>query len=336
MKTAKMLRSMVLNNILETDNECYNATITDGINGFFKLYNPDFGAHEIHITSDYPVCNTVNNYTGVEFIQRYLESVYYENMFCRKFPSKNIHHLLLGYDKNYRDLFFNIYEIVLASSVGCAITGEDVRSFGLTDYSVSQLVNLFRDKPESEIFSTFLNAFEELKNILAIENNSAEQYIKSSLQKIASKVNSVIELNTFNKLFVVSDFEVKPEFQFSFGDKMDNDLYRKVVEKVRECGCLPDKMDVIRKNIRSLSDLEDILLDTGLSAGEIEGILRELSLPEVAALIKKYPFKSDMEMIDLREPERVLSDSLHEFATSLPERQQVALSKVVDMLDIAE
>ena len=55
MAVSRHLQKKVLEHLLDTPNVYYRSTIADGINGFFKLYRPQFSAHEIHITADYPV-----------------------------------------------------------------------------------------------------------------------------------------------------------------------------------------------------------------------------------------------------------------------------------------
>ena len=85
--TARMLHGQVSKNIFAVKNEFYASTIIDGIRGFFKLYNPKFGAHETHITADYPTFLPVNDLTGIEFIEKYLERIDIENRFCLCFDS---------------------------------------------------------------------------------------------------------------------------------------------------------------------------------------------------------------------------------------------------------
>lgn len=72
-KSAKTLYSSITGNLMQTQNVFYSSTIVDGIKGFFKLYYPEFAAHEIHITADYPVYNHMEKLAGIEFIQKYLE-----------------------------------------------------------------------------------------------------------------------------------------------------------------------------------------------------------------------------------------------------------------------
>lgn len=68
--------------LLNTPNVYYRSTIADGINGFFKLYRPQFSAQDIHITADYPTYLGRPNFDGIEFIERYLRCIEAENEFC--------------------------------------------------------------------------------------------------------------------------------------------------------------------------------------------------------------------------------------------------------------
>lgn len=60
---ARHLQKQIADNLFETQNVYYRSTIVDGINGFFKLYRPQFTAHELHITVDYPVLVGHRNWT---------------------------------------------------------------------------------------------------------------------------------------------------------------------------------------------------------------------------------------------------------------------------------
>ncbi len=117
-KSTKGLHAAILRNLIDSENVFYRSTVVDAIKGFFKLYYPEFGAHEIHITADYPMYNKVEKLAGIEFIQKYLENIYLENLFCSNFKAEDIHHLLCGYDEHYQNLLFNIYEPVLCAATG--------------------------------------------------------------------------------------------------------------------------------------------------------------------------------------------------------------------------
>ena len=91
---SRHLQKKILENLLDTPNVYYRSTIADGINGFFKLYRPQFAAHEIHITADYPVLIGRPELDGIEFIEQYLRCIRAENAFCVCFAPQDIHHLL--------------------------------------------------------------------------------------------------------------------------------------------------------------------------------------------------------------------------------------------------
>ena len=72
----KAIHKKLLGQLVKTENEFYHLTIEDAINGFFKLYYPDFAAHEIHITADYPIFNPIPKLAGIEFINAYVNALY--------------------------------------------------------------------------------------------------------------------------------------------------------------------------------------------------------------------------------------------------------------------
>ena len=71
----------VKQNKLNIENDTYNDTIIGGIQGFLKIYDPDFKAQDMKITADYPSYNNlIGKLDGVEFIKEYLSSLYLENL----------------------------------------------------------------------------------------------------------------------------------------------------------------------------------------------------------------------------------------------------------------
>jgi hypothetical protein len=60
--------------------------------------------------------------------------------------------------------------------------------------------------------------------------------------------------------------------------------YRKIIDEIRQCRHFSDKKNIIKLEVNSLGDLEDVLIDADLTEDEILRILDELNLGEVAAL----------------------------------------------------
>ena len=69
------------------------------------IQNPEFKEYDKIITADYPIYNEkAYKYDEIEFIRRYVNSIYLENQFCQKFRIEKIEDLLLGYSENYQKL----------------------------------------------------------------------------------------------------------------------------------------------------------------------------------------------------------------------------------------
>lgn len=102
----------VKQNKLNIQNDTYNDTLIGGIEGFLKIYNPDFKAQDMKITADYPLYNNlIGKLDGVEFIREYLNSIYLENTFCKKFSEEKIEYLLYGYSHDYQELIINVLKL---------------------------------------------------------------------------------------------------------------------------------------------------------------------------------------------------------------------------------
>ena len=67
----------VKQNKLKTQNHTYNDTITKVLQGFLKIYDPDFKAQDIKITADYPLYNKLiaNEYSLQEYIEKNLNYI---------------------------------------------------------------------------------------------------------------------------------------------------------------------------------------------------------------------------------------------------------------------
>ncbi|WP_206458159.1 DUF6179 domain-containing protein [Anaerovorax sp. IOR16] len=323
-RDAKYLHRKVLENKINIGYYTYNATIVDGIEGFFKLYNPEFDACENHITADYPTCNPIKNVVGIEFIQKYLEYIYFENMFCQNYMPEEIHHLLCGIDENYDYLILNIYEQIFTSAIGCKLAGMESRGLNLSDETIKYLYGKLNNKSSEEIQSTVNRAYCELKKELLINNDLQELYLEESLARISLNICIALNLKTLSKVFIVPDFpERKPKFFFSYGEKMDNEQYRYIVEELLQCRFLSDKLSIIESKIKSLADLEDIFFDAGFNPDEMDAIFKKLEISELAALAKNHNLYKRMEALDdLRESEQNFQSSLFHYIESLSEEEK--------------
>ena len=210
----KVFHSIVMKNMIKTENYTYSLTIVDGSIGFFRKYNADFDSHEIHITADYPPCNSVGNLVGIEFIQKYLESIHCENIFCRCFSNNAIHHLLWGYDENYGDLIFNIFEQVLTAAIGCILTGVEAISLNISNVQFEQLYSIFSGKSRTDIAVELENAYHKLIKEIDLKNTQVEKYIERTLPVLVGNIYSAIKTNTLKKVFYEPKYPEKNQYLY--------------------------------------------------------------------------------------------------------------------------
>jgi len=326
---AKAVHHRIVHHLVNTPNIYYKSTIVDGINGFFKIYYPEFGAHEIHITADYPVFNEVTDLTGIEFIQKYIQNFYYENLLCSYFSDLSIHHLLYGFNADYKNLLFNIYEPILITLLGCVLTEKEVNQLELAEADVRYLCQLFKDKTTVEITQILQHALEKAVQKLSISSENLRLYLNESIYKIVKVIQSAASIQSLDKVFIIPVYpENIPIIKFSYGTKMENDLYCQLIEEITQSGNTADKIKIISERVHSLADFNDVLLDAQLSDEEISAVLKLLSPVEFAALLKEYPFYDNYELIDLKYNEMHICICLKSYMNSLPDVQKRSIEKL--------
>lgn len=326
---AKAYHKALVRHLLQIKNAFYSATVVEGISGFFKLYDASFSAQEIHITADYPVYNKAPRLLGIEFIIQYLKQLSCENLFCTHFAQEDIHHLLCGYDEQYENLLLNIYEPVLAAALGCILAGAPANSLEITPQMQSFLQQYFAGKKRSEIVKALDAPLATIAKSLSF-SDSLLNYVQQSLPQLAATIENAAQTGRLARVFIATAYpQDNPRLTISYGKKMDDELYREVLERFMSSASMPDKISIIKNHIHSLADMEDLLLDAMPSAEEITIILKSLSPAEIVALMKKYGPAYEMSFAELRDCEKTLCDGLYGFVASLPSEQQALLERAV-------
>lgn len=178
-KSSRLFYEQLKNSAVNIDNEIYNSTLFGGLEGFFKLYDTEFFAHEINITADYRTMIYPIGYHGIEFIRRYMEYIYIENKICKRFDERKIKRLLayyaVDYESTVRDMELNICSVVLANATACYIAGEDIFSLNVSENG---------KKKVSEYFSETGNGRTAVKSVLEIITD--KEIIKNYVNKAES------------------------------------------------------------------------------------------------------------------------------------------------------
>jgi hypothetical protein len=331
---AKRIYEMVQRNKIETLNHSYNSTLSEnGIGIFFRSYNIEYEAHDYPASIDYQLCNPVNDLAGIEFIQEYLENLYLENEFCMNFAAEKIHHLLYGYDKGYADLLINIFEQVLTAALGCSFANRSISELNITGEDTQRLYEKLIKYDNHTLMLNIHKAVKDIFEELNIANPSLQRYIDSSLPKIASSIENALKLDTLNNVFITSvNPDLEPKIQFETGVKMDDEEYRRLIDELLRCRYSSDKLELIKEKVRSFDDLEDILFDAQLEEEEFILLFNTLGDVEIAAMIKRHPFESGIQAVDLSEAEQVVRLRLGNYVRQLSNNRQEQIFQIVKQL----
>ena len=203
----RLMYIKVKQNKLNIENATYNDTIIGGIQGFLKIYNPDFKAQDMKITADYPLYNNlIGKLEGVEFIKEYLSSIYLENLFCKKFSEEKIKYLLYGYSHDYKELIINIFEIVLLEVIACKLVKRDIQDLSISIAELNEIYLMLENKDKSEIENIINLVYKEICNELILDNEELQRYIKKNLSSVVEIITNAVKQKTLDKVFIQQKF----------------------------------------------------------------------------------------------------------------------------------
>ncbi|MGN0660945.1 MAG: DUF6179 domain-containing protein [Oscillospiraceae bacterium] len=325
---ARNLQRRISNNLLDTPNVYYKSTVIDGINGFFKLYRPQFSAHEIYITADYPAYLGRPRLDGIEFIEQYLRFIEAENAFCICFDRQAIHRLLCGLTRDYRSIPMNLFEPVLLSALGLILTGRRPEGLDLQRQDIDALYRIFKNKASGDIHTKLAEASEILANILDIPNQT-KNYIALCLPKMSETVWNAVLTETLDQVFLIPACpESEPSLTFSFGDRMNDREYCRLVKNIMQAPSSEEKINLILNQVLSLADLLDIMSDAELEIADFKRLVRAMPLFELAVLSKQYPNDDFLN----RESEKMLYAALQDRKNALTLMQKEQLDRLIKAL----
>lgn len=159
------------------------------------------------ITADYPLYNNlIGKLDGVQFIKEYLNLLYLENLFCKKFSEEKIKYLLYGYSHDYKELVINIFEIVLLEVIACKLVKRNIQDLIISTAELNEIYLMFEDKEKVKIEEIINEAYKEIYNELILDNEALQKYIKKNLSNIVEIIINAVKQNTLDKVFITQKF----------------------------------------------------------------------------------------------------------------------------------
>lgn len=185
--------------LFPTSNVFYRATAVEGINGFFRLYNPRFAAHELHITADYPVALGRPVLAGIEFIEQYLRCLEAENAFMNGFAPETVHRLLDACLPGYAEIPMNLFEPLFTAALGLVCVGREPQGLPLKASELPLLEKRLGTDPEPVLQA----AFGQAMDLLAC-SDIVRDYGRLCLPKLCAEVKTAKRLGTLRQAFWIA------------------------------------------------------------------------------------------------------------------------------------
>lgn len=284
-KMAESTIKQIQSESLKINNLAYHDTIWEGVPEFFHDYEPEFASCDSPGTIDYPLCNEVKGGMGIEYLKEYVERLKLENDFCRLFKEKQIELLLQGYHKDYKNLLINLYELLLTNALGCIMLDKDILQLNITKEEREWLQNKLSKVTSEKLDYMMKKAFDDICKELKLKSDQIE-YGSVALSQIILRLKLNLENNSLKQQFISFSEELEPEnLCYEDGIQMEDEMLRKLIEEIRECRYIRDKMILLKEKVNSLTDLT-LIMEECFYGEELEEVFRLLS-PDEVKLLKK-------------------------------------------------
>lgn len=336
LKEAKELLRSIQGAPLATDVFAYNDTLANGLPMFFTSYDMDYEAHETPASIDYPLSSDNMNQTGIEYIHGYLQKLHLENEFCQSFSNEEIHCLLRGYDRQYKELLFNIYELVLVNAVGSQLLGRNEIDLNISCYDRQYLRQSLIPLSALELDQLTDEAVSRLCCKLSNTNALMEKHIKASSARLKSRLKNALETDSLEKLFLSADEDAEePLLKFEDKTRLDHDSFRRLADDIRDCRFISDKIILLHRSPLGITDLVDLLEGSCFFDDEFYEVFKSLEEIQLALLMKKIPFEPDSSGIFDEESSRDWHRSFHMYLMQMDPMRKSAVDAIADRIALS-
>ena len=323
---AELMHRRLCQGLFPLKNVFYRGTLSEGIGGFFRVYRPDFFAHETHVTLDYPLYLDARRGTGILRVEGYLQAAIHENRFLGYFSPREVEALFRRMDENHMQMLMNCYEPVLTVALCRRLAGRGGREL-TCDGSTTALLLGGRGRREiAELLRPHLEAMaEELACPPGLED-----YLRRSLPGIAASLERAMAAGRLEEALCTGKAPApEKKYVFSYGPAMEREAYARLLADLTRLETPRQKAEEMLNQVRGLGDLLEILRDAPLTKADFAEILPRLPAPVLTALTARYPsadFLTDAGEIRLFR-------ALEAFRENLPPHQREALLQAASMAD---
>lgn len=291
-KSALVLYNKLRNTFCYYENECYRDTVISGMEGFFKVYDVEFDATNHILTLDYPLIKEVCKLKGIDLIYEYLYRTVLEQRFLKRFEEQNVIKILSGYHQNHTEYIINICKLVLRNVMGCMLINKPIYDLTMDNNNRSEIKERYEAYSLAELEQLILGLLDKLIREEFEDDRSLFQYLEYDVKEFAFELRHCLDNHCLESLFLEEREECIENTIFEDGTAMEDEELRKLIEKMSDIIAVEDKIELLKKSIKSLADLKEILLECFYN-DEYNRVFELLSQEEIGVLQEEIKKKMD-------------------------------------------
>lgn len=285
-KKAKILCEDIKREFCFIDNCYYKDIIWKGMEAFFKNYDVEFNPQYNVLTLDYPLYIEIENLSGIDLIYEYLKRFYIEERFLKKFEIYVIEEVLRGYNENFNNLVINICKIILRNALICKILNKNIYELDVKEIGLDKIKKYIDNNTQEKMVRLIDEKLKLLLKELSLEEEVFYTYFKLDIKEFVKELYLYKEQNLLNLVISLrKKYTFKEKEHFQDGDLIDDNILRKIIDEINECDFLYDKIEIVKRNIKSLRDLKE-LLNECFYENEFKYVFDMLSNEEINVMIK--------------------------------------------------
>lgn len=274
------------NTAYPTNNRAFRDTVFHALPAFFAHYDPDFLAHEIPCSIDYPLSYAVEGLEGVQYINEYIHRLLLENGFLARFDAEYVRRLLRGYCREPDEQLINLFEPVFTNAVGLALLQKDCMALNILDGDRYALLLLLRGCSGEELALRITEAVGRVCETAGIGNDSAVRaYLAHAGRELCARITLQLKQDDLRGLFPSFGEARRVTFAYTDGEPMPDEDLRALIEEMRTCRYTEDKLTMLKRQVKSLRDYIELLPEC-FEEEEYAQAFAPLSEEELAALLR--------------------------------------------------
>ena len=268
---------------VETDCIAYREVLERSLPAFFRAYDLEFAADDSKFLPSYPLFAPVRSEIGPFYPRAYAEKLGFENRFCALFPPSDVRDVLFRCGADGQDTAVNLLYCVLTAACGAWLLCGNADSLALSDADVHTLFSCAAGRSPDEVCEGFVSSLD----LPDEPSDPFRQYILSCARTVARTLcGANLPEPVFRSLFFAADGNGDAHgARFHTAARMADADYRSLLGSLELARNPAERAETVRKSVRSLGDLADLLVDAFWSSQELHALFSTLDDLSLAALL---------------------------------------------------